>query len=298
MPQTINKEQTPKTRESQTRPFYAQLHSDLTERLALIHTTESSRVRRAEQCVLAVRSAMEQLRQFVGKHGFAHEEEEIQFFKHRKPSLYAQMFFYKRVFKIESARPSGSPKLIRKYLSGELKQNARQQAELLPFSRYYRSGATHLDTQYFLRSREGLHLHGETPCLCFDPEFHTSYDGMVAELLVYEQLSEYLTTELALLKGTTATPPPSSVSTRKPVWTASKAAAVELIYGLYASGAIDHGRIAIKELFDRFEDCFDLKVHNYYHVYHELRNRKKERTPFLRQAMHQLERKMEDDDED
>jgi predicted nucleic acid-binding protein len=73
--------------------------------------------------------------------------------------------------------------------------------------------------------------------------------------------------------------PPSASSKLR--WTASKASVVELVYALYA-GAVYNNRLAeIKEIAETFEQLFQVDHCNYYHVFNEIRLRKKNRTSLL-----------------
>lgn len=47
------------------------------------------------------------------------EEDEIYFFKKLKPDILSKLIYYNAIFKIESKKPHGSYKLIKKYLINE-----------------------------------------------------------------------------------------------------------------------------------------------------------------------------------
>ena len=64
-------------------------------------------------------------------------------------------------------------------------------------------------------------------------------------------------------------------------WTASKTALVELIYALQSGGVYNNGQMEIKEIAETFQHVFKVDLGNYYHVFNEIRLRKKNRTSLL-----------------
>jgi hypothetical protein len=240
---------------------------------------------------------MEQLRQFIIETPFQTPKEEIQFFKHEKPKFQSKLIFYLKVFRVESGRPAGSRKMQKKYLEGELKKADQFFSTNREFCQYVKSGSEFLDEQYFTRSRLGSQLNMEPHALCFDPLFHSSHDFMVAELYAFERLCTYLSGEIVALQkpgSYTGNPAPAE---KKITWTASKAALIELIYALHASGAYNNGQVEVKEIADHFEHAYNLDLGNYYRSFQELRIRKKSRTSFMDQLKERLESKMDEADE-
>lgn len=80
-------------------------------------------------------------------------------------------------------------------------------------------------------------------------------------------------------------------------WTESKAALVELIYGLHSSKSINDGREGIKSIAQLFESMFDIDLGDVYHTFSEVRNRKIEQTKFLDHLKDSLLSKMQETDE-
>ncbi|MFD2871987.1 RteC domain-containing protein [Mucilaginibacter ximonensis] len=71
-------------------------------------------------------------------------------------------------------------------------------------------------------------------------------------------------------------------------WTAAKIDAVELIYALKASSAINNGNIDIAELVTLFETIFQLDLKESYHKFTDITNRKKEIPVFLNKLTNAL----------
>ena len=79
-------------------------------------------------------------------------------------------------------------------------------------------------------------------------------------------------------------------------WTDRKAAAVELIYGIWAMGSVDNGRVSIVELVMLFEQMFHIDLGDVYHTFISMRNRKNSRTAYLDQMKERLLKQMDETD--
>jgi RteC protein len=80
-------------------------------------------------------------------------------------------------------------------------------------------------------------------------------------------------------------------------WTASKANLIELIYALQSAGVFNNGLIGIKKIAETFEKLFQIDLGNYYHVFNEMRLRKKNRTTLLDHLKEKIIQKMDTMDE-
>ena len=72
---------------------------------------------------------------------------------------------------------------------------------------------------------------------------------------------------------------------------------VELVYALYAGAVYNNGLAEIKEIAETFEQLFQVDLGNYYHVFNEIRLRKKNRTSLLDLLREKVIRKMDALDE-
>lgn len=259
-----------------------------------ISNEETQMLRIAERSIAAIRDGLEQLRQLVKKKPFKNEEEEIYFFKRVKPPIYGRMIYFRQVFRLEARKPAGNKKMLRRYLESELEKLEEIYGKYQGVYEYTRCGARHLDSQYFVRRKD--HLLAESPCLCFDPDFHTSHDIIVAELYAYELLTAFLSKEIQTLKKKEDNQA-TGYKRKKFAWTGTKADIVEFIYALQASGAVENGKVEIKELAMGVSEIFDVDLSDIYHINHENKMRKKVRNPFLTHLLKSGDRRMEEADE-
>lgn len=77
---------------------------------------------------------------------------------------------------------------------------------------------------------------------------------------------------------------------------APKVAAIELGYSIYAVGVLNNGNADIKEIMTYIEASFKIDLGDYYRTYLAMRERKRDRTPFLNSLIQKLLRKMDEDD--
>ena len=110
---------------------------------------------------------------------------------------------------------------------------------------------TQLDESYYTRG--GFDVHAEIEDFEEDEQYSTSHDYKRAKLLAIERFRDYLNRELARQQAG----PRALLQPIKPAqWTATQTDAVELIYALKASGAVNNGNIDIAELVQIFEYAF------------------------------------------
>ena len=124
-----------------------------------------------------------------------------------------------------------------------------------------------------------------------DSVMSTGYDLLAPRLIAAEMLLGYLNRKVLLaMEGAYA------VQEKEHHWTDRKAAAVELIYGIWAMGSVDNGRVSIVELVMLFEQMFHIDLGDVYHTFISMRNRKNSRTAYLDQMKERLLKRMDETD--
>ena len=84
-------------------------------------------------------------------------------------------------------------------------------------------------------------------------------------------------------------------SVKEIFWTDSKNALIELIYALYVSGAISHGKIGIRKISLAFHILFRTPLGDIHHAFHRMKERTGSRTVFLDKLKVALEEYMDKD---
>jgi len=276
-------------------PYASNRQVILDKELEQIAKTFPDFFQRTEKSILCIKECLQVLKEYICNHPFESIAQEILFFKEIKPTIYGKLIFFVEVLNIESKRPVGNTCDIKKYLLKEQKKLRSFFDENVEFYAYCRNKSTHLDEKYFIRNKLDR-------CLCIndyavdaDPCFSTTHDYKVARILANDMLNNYLNEQLNLLDQ-----PKEQVlmgtEKCKFVWTESKIALVELIYGLHTTGCINNGSGDIKEVAHLFETIFNIELGDFYRTFMEIKTRQNP-TKFLDTMRSALNHKIEEQDE-
>ena len=251
----------------------------------------------AYEMTLYLQDLLGSVKKYLTEEGFKNDEEEIHFFRCIKPQILGKLIYYNKIYRIETTCPVSNGKMYYNYFSGQLANLKREYSEHLcnsDFYRYYRSGRTDRDEIYFKRGNINYHDGLNSIVFEIDPEFSTFFDYKTARIISNELLYTYLLTKI--------NPDESpDVILQKPesskdiFWTDSKNAIIELIYALYASGVISHGKIGIRKISLMFQILFRIPLGDLHHAFHRMKTRSGSRTSFLDQLKFSLEEYMDKD---
>lgn len=193
--------------------------------------------------------SLEDMRTCIVNHPFSNKEEEIYFFKHIKPEVLSRLLYFTEIYNTEMRKPHGSIEVLKKYYNDRLDELTSYFESNLDFYQYYRSKATHLDSHYFVRGHIDFKLCPNCVPYDRDPEFSTCYDHKAAQILANDMLCIYLNKKLHGVDKQVIIAKSRSFLPEHPFrWTATKIAAVELGYAIYAAGILNNGQADIKEL--------------------------------------------------
>ena len=241
--------------------------------------------------------SLEDMRTCIVNHPFSNKEEEIYFFKHIKPEVLSRLLYFTEIYNTEMRKPHGSIEVLKKYYNDRLDELTSYFESNLDFYQYYRSKATHLDSHYFVRGHIDFKLCPNCVPYDRDPEFSTCYDHKAAQILANDMLCIYLNKKLDGVDKQVIIAKSRYFLPEHPFrWTATKIAAVELGYAIYAAGILNNGQADIKEIMTFMEASFQIDLGDYYRTYITMKDRKKDRTSFLNSLIKSLLKKMDEDD--
>lgn len=228
---------------------------------------------------------------------FVDERQEIDFFKNIKPQVLGKLIYYNKVFRIETTCPVSNGEIHQSYYENLLKTLKSEYKERIcneDFYRYYRAGRTDRDHTYFRLGQINYHDGLKSGVFEIDLSFSTYYDNKIAYIIANELLYTYMITkinpeinpDMIMING----------DTNKDIsWTNSQNALIELIYALYASSSIGHGKIGIRKLALIFQVLFQTPLNDIHHSFHRMKTRSGSRTAFLDQLKISLEEYMDKD---
>lgn len=276
--------------------FSEQLISELDQQLQNIHSKTDNPIQYAELAIKIVIPAFEKLKTEFLKYTFENKTDEINFFLNIKPQFATKLIYYNEIYNIETNKPFGSKKAIRKYYNLEIIKLQAFFNENIEFYRYLRTGNRSLDNKYFLRGKQDIRHTLDSFYFQADHRFSTSHDYKVAKILANEKIKSYIENEISKLEQKTESKVDiPNTNTQK--WTAPKVALIELIYALHAEGVFNHGTSELKEVTTLFETAFNIDLGQFNRAFLEIRTRKSERTKFLNTLKEKLILRIDDADE-
>ena len=251
----------------------------------------------AYQMTLFLKEMLFNIKAQVIQDGFTNEQQEIDFFKNIKPQILGKLIYYNKVFRIETTCPVSNGKIHQSYYENLLKTLKLQYKETIcneDFYRYYRAGRIDRDHTYFRLGQINYHDGLKSGVFEIDLSFSTYFDNKIAHIIANELLYTYMLTkispeenpDLILLNGE---------ANKDISWTNSQNALIELIYALYASNSIAHGKIGIRKLALIFQVLFRTPLNDIHHSFHRMKTRAGSRTAFLDQLKISLEEYMDKD---
>ncbi|MFV5698691.1 RteC domain-containing protein [Flavobacterium sp. ZT3R17] len=277
--------------------FAESLMSELEHQLKSIHLETENQLQSAELAIKGTIAVLEKLKTFFIKYKRLNKSEEIEFFRDIKPKFVSKLIYFNKIYTIETNRPLGSQKTIRKYYKVELLKLKVFFNENQEFYRYYRTGNNYLDNKYFIRAKYDLKLMLDSFYFQADHRFTTSHDYKVAHILANDEIKVFLEEQIEKLgRKTIKTQAPFPLP-KVPKWTASKVELIELIYALHTEGVFNNGSTGLKEVTTFFESSFNIDLGQFNRVFLEIRNRKSERTKFLNTLKSKLIIRMDEADE-
>jgi len=256
--------------------FITKLNKNLNCQLQKIDLEETNLIIKAQKSIVCLNSALSKLRTFILNYDFKNEEEEIQFFKVIKPGIVSQLIYFVKINNIESKKPMGSIENKQSHFNHELEKLTLFSSSHLEFYRYYRMNSTFLDDKFFVRGREDINFHIDNPLIYIDPDFSTSMDYMVAEIIANDRLEVFLKTELDALTIKDSNPNWGQIGMQGNLtleWTDDKSSLVELIYAINAVGSLNHGKCEISVLTAFFEQNFNVRLTDVYRTYIDIKGR-------------------------
>ncbi|RZS98169.1 RteC domain-containing protein [Cecembia calidifontis] len=277
---------------------YLLKYEELEDKLRMIDLEEDSILKKSEQSFQIALQAINQLRDDLKGDRLRLQSDEISFFKEIKPKFVSKLIYHLSVFNIETNKPNGGIKVKRKYYQNELDKLKRYFDNNLEFYRYYRTHSNYLDHKYFVRGKQDIRLTLDSFFFETDPNFSTSHDFKVSNILANDLLNVYLEDELNKLSLTDLNNEKTQVEPKgKLTWTESKVSLIELMYALQARGVFNNGTADLKEVAAFFEDTFGIELGQYHRTFLEIRIRKTGRTKFLDSLQESIIRRMDEADE-
>jgi hypothetical protein len=231
-------------------------------------------IERLRQAIPIINRSLSETKRLILESGFTSTREEVSFFKHIKPRMYAHQIFEVLFYNLRVQTPVGTPEMLKAYYEEELQQIFRLfRVEAFPYQ-YFKMESTELDHIYFVRDAKPL----ETPLLdIIDPlpGFSTAWDYKFANFMAHERLRDLL---VELLTDAQPSPKKRGSGRDKGIvmkWTGDAINLVEIAYGIWLTGQINHGNAGIAEIVQFLEANFQVNIGRPFRRWQAISNRKR-----------------------
>ena len=273
------------------------LLTNLNEQLNFTDLEIDDPIQRSESAINIIIISIEKLKDNFEKEKVKSLEYEIDFFKNIKPKFTSKLIYYNAIFKIETKKPHGGERILKKYLYNELDKLKRYFDNNLDFYKYYRTGSNYLDHKYFTRGKFDVKLALDSFYFEVDHTFSTSHDFKVAKIMAHDLIQVYLEDKLLMLENKEPKEKSQVNPKVKQTWTGSKVALIELLYALHTEGVFNNGASDLKDVAEYFENIFNIDLGQYHRAFLEIRMRKSDQTKFLNALKEKLVKRMENTDD-
>lgn len=266
--------------------YSEQVLTNLRKDLGILMLDGDNKLIQFESAFYLVDKALSKVKHYLSNYEFKNEGEEITFFKELMTEFLKESVYFAELFNLESSKPPGPKKDIKRYFEGELKSIRSFLRSNQNLYNYLLLNKTNQDKVFFLRSSMTPIYKPNLFWQTLDTRFCTVYTLYIARIKGSLALSEFIDYQLKLLNGDESEP---TYKRKNPLlWTGKKVELVELVYALKQSGVLNHGRADLKEIAYRMGAFFGMNLHDFYRTFREISLRKKSRTSFLDTMRDQL----------
>jgi len=249
----------------------------------LIGTAEHRR------CLDICTKSYRKIKIIVQSKSFDSVDEEIHFFKNVKPRITSKYFYHLKLYQIETGLPMGSTEIKIRYYEEEVRKLDNYVVNNQAFCNYIRREASYMDHIYFTRGNRSPELFTNYQHIELEEEFATSHGFVLARIVANKRLYDYLSKKIRQLENNYA----MLDNLLKPLpWKGSKINMVVLMYGLIETGQL---KCDINTLSNRFQKVFDIELKDTYRMWADVKVRKKEMFPWLREMIEKLENKAKEE---
>ena len=275
---------------------YSALLTTFEKGLSRIIDRQLSPAKRLRSAVPFIKKTLTELNEKVRNESFGEAGKEIDFFKNIKPKINAELIYELELYKLLMNQPAGTKELVYDYYLKQLKKTQEVFHEYAFQYQYFKSGNIELDNIFFSsHSRDEIIIAGEVADE--DPEFSTGMDIIFARFIALEKLQNFILAKIDNPNQESGNASELSV-VHSLIWTGESINLVEVAYGIWLTGQLNHGRATITEIMHWLEEHFDIKIGRAYRRWTEISQRKQvSTTKYLDQMVTQINKRVEDEND-
>jgi hypothetical protein len=270
--------------------YFEQVLRQLEAGLATIEN-ESNLIRRLTGSLRLVKEAIAGLKRELHVRPFAGKEDEILYFKDQAPVIYSRLFFFMKLYLIESNRAHMSRERFQVRLQEEMQRVEEFYTQHREILLYTQRDGSFWDESLYTRRGSG-EWWAEEEGLFIDKDF-TIGSYWMAKNRANEKLMRWLSEQMENLDKPAKTEDHPERRKAGLLWTAKQVDLVELVYALHEVGCFNNGKATLKETMEGFESFLGIAVGQYHITLQEIARRKINPVKFLDQLKEGLKKKLD-----
>jgi len=249
-------------------------YSGMLEQLGYINGSIRESVQNLNESLACIHSTVSELREYIRRHPFEDEQDEIDFFKYTKPQFCSWNIYVVELHHILTSIPVGTDQMKRDYYMDEMGVFYRFFRQHAFHYQYYLKDEKAKDKIFFLRRNRSLFPPGRE-LIPDDPEFSTDLDHLFATFRAYEMLRDFMIKRVRLLyQEPNNTFLQEIMESRKSRWSGSKMDLVEFAYGIYFTQRVNGGKADISDIIGWLEESFNEDLSQAYRMFIDITRRK------------------------
>jgi RteC protein len=225
-----------------------------------------------------IADAIDQIKEKLKKYSFKKQEEEIYYFKKALPNFLSLYFYYQDKMEWDRIAQLGSNSSQYKYHDRIFLQAENFRSENLFFYNYCRGGRMDGDDVYFIKTTTINKERNYQPRMIIDPSTPPLYCELMAKYIAYSRL-EFESKKFISENNKTSNPIGAGRKTL--YWTGKQIDLIEIGYALKEMGVFNHGEATLTDIFDCFEEAFNVDPGNTSRLFQDITRRKSGVTLFL-----------------
>jgi hypothetical protein len=257
--------------------FTEKLHNELLSKLDELDRNYNPQ-NLTDSRLYLIGTAIDKIKEKLKTWQFKCTEDEIHYFKNVFPKTLALYIYYSDKIEWDRINLQGSLE-CRYKLSDRLflqAENFREENKVI--YEYNRDERTDLDNLYFLRNSPLSRESGYQLINIIDSSSPPVHCKLIAMNIAYSRIENELKMIITEEQGKS-----SIIKSGKLIlnWTGKQIDLIELGYGLFETGSFNNGNASRKDIFDYFEEVFDVDLGNTSSLFQDIVQRKTGSTTFL-----------------
>lgn len=255
--------------------YCADLYEEFEIAMEAIRSTLKLEAEKLADYTFCIRHFLQTLEDYLSKHGFTDEQEEINCYKYIYPRFYSWYIYQVDLHHILKVVPVGPDVVIRDYYLNELNFIQRYFTQIGFLYEYYLQDETVKDEAYFLRKNYSSVFPDQLNASANGVSLQTNQGYQYAKIIAYERLRSFLIRRVKLLYQNPDNPYVLQLlAGKKRQWEGNKVELIEIAYGIYFTRRMNGGKAEVSDIIEWLEDSLQVDLGQAYHIFLEIRRRK------------------------